>query len=83
MVVVTIEEAQKRLNELLSDVASGEEVVIYRDDVPLGRLVPVSESSVTTPEPMTLSRRSFGHFAGRMKIADDFDAPLEDFAEYM
>lgn len=30
-----------------------------------------------------LSERVFGLSKGRYKLADDFDAPLEDFKEYM
>ncbi len=47
----------------------GEDVVIARDGVPLVRLVPVADSK---PRPLL----------GLMKeiwIADDFDAPLDDF----
>jgi len=28
-------------------------------------------------------QRQWGQFAGKIKIADDFDAPLDDFKEYM
>jgi antitoxin (DNA-binding transcriptional repressor) of toxin-antitoxin stability system len=50
----------------------GEDVVIARDGVPLVRLVPVADSK---PRPLL----------GLMKeiwIADDFDAPLDDFSDY-
>jgi len=77
MVIVSIEEAQKRLPELLADVAGGEEVVISKNDVPLGRLLAMPEPTSANPV------RVFGHFAGRIQIAKDFDAPMEDFADYM
>jgi hypothetical protein len=27
--------------------------------------------------------REFGYFKGKIKLADDFDSPLEDFSAYM
>jgi antitoxin (DNA-binding transcriptional repressor) of toxin-antitoxin stability system len=76
MVVVSVEEAQKRLADLLAVVVGGEEVVNSKNDVPISRIV-----AMPTQEPYQ-SPRIFGQFAGRIHIADDFDAPLEDFAEY-
>jgi len=34
-------------------------------------------------EPEKPRRRKFGSAKGKYTMADDFDAPLEDFAEYM
>ena len=31
----------------------------------------------------TRKNREFGYFKGQIKLSDDFDAPLEDFSEYM
>jgi Protein of unknown function (DUF2281) len=33
-------------------------------------------------EPLTPKRNGFGILKGRVTIADDFDAPLEEFADY-
>jgi hypothetical protein len=33
-------------------------------------------------EPLTKKRNGFGILKGRVTIADDFDAPLEEFADY-
>jgi Protein of unknown function (DUF2281) len=44
------------------------------------------ESPAFTPpssSPSELPRRQPGSAAGELWIADDFDAPLEDFREYM
>jgi len=30
-----------------------------------------------------LKAREFGYAKGKIKLADDFDAPLNDFADYM
>jgi len=34
-------------------------------------------------EPAKPRQRKFGSAKGKYKMAEDFDAPLEDFAEYM
>jgi len=34
------------------------------------------------PEP-TRKNREFGYFKGQITLSDDFNAPLEDFSEYM
>jgi antitoxin (DNA-binding transcriptional repressor) of toxin-antitoxin stability system len=49
-------------------------VVITRDRVPVAELVPVADRK---PKP------TFGSAKGMMRMSDDFDAPLEDFQEYM
>ena len=70
MHTVSLDEAQSRLGELLDEASRGEEVVILRDDAPAVKLVP-------------MTRPGFGSYRGRIVMADDFDAPLEEFAEYM
>ncbi|HEX6797143.1 MAG TPA: DUF2281 domain-containing protein [Ktedonobacterales bacterium] len=71
---VTPEEAQQRLLELLQAAVNGESVVIAIDTMHSVRLVPVAKRH---------GKRQFGSAKGTVRIADDFDAPLEDFAEYM
>ena len=70
MHAVTIEEAKSQLPELLDEALRGEEVVILRDNAPAVKLVPAT-------------RAGFGSYKGRIIMADDFDAPLEDIADYM
>jgi antitoxin (DNA-binding transcriptional repressor) of toxin-antitoxin stability system len=72
MASISVEEAQDRLPELMDDAAEGEEVVIARADGSAFRLVPVEMA----PRPR------FGSARGLFTMADDFDAPLEDFREY-
>jgi antitoxin (DNA-binding transcriptional repressor) of toxin-antitoxin stability system len=72
MAPISVEEAQDRLPELMDDAAGGEEVVIARADGSAFRLVPIEMA----PRPR------FGSARGLFTIADDFDAPLEDFREY-
>lgn len=72
MYMVPVDEAQTRLPELIGEAAEGEEVVITRADGTAVRLVPVE------PEP----KPRFGSARGMFTMADDFDAPLDDFAPY-
>jgi prevent-host-death family protein len=71
---VNIAEAKAHLSELVQQALTGDEVVIARDGKPMVRLVPVTAK---TERALGLAR-SDGFF-----MADDFDAPLDDFAGYM
>jgi antitoxin (DNA-binding transcriptional repressor) of toxin-antitoxin stability system len=71
---VTIEEAKTNLPDLIDAAVNGEEVVIAKDEERLVKLVPV---------PYSKSRPRFGSARGLITMAEDFDAPLEDFEEYM
>jgi len=71
---VDITEAPRRLLDLIQAVEQGEEVIITRNQQPLVQLVPL---------PQPANRPQFGSARGLITIADDFDAPLEDFREYM
>ena len=73
MLRVNLAEAKARLSELIDAALAGEEVVLARRGKPLVRLQVVREGRVK-PES--------GRFKGRIRISDDFDAPLEDFREY-
>ncbi len=75
MVMVTIEEAQSTLPELIRRLSPGEEVLITEDDHPVARLV-----ATVPPQPV----RKLGTMKGTvLYMAPDFDAPLDDFREYM
>jgi antitoxin (DNA-binding transcriptional repressor) of toxin-antitoxin stability system len=73
MHTVKLKEAAGRLAELIDEVASGEEVVITRDDGATFKIIPVVP---ITPSP------KFGSAKGRVKMTEDFDEPLEDFQAY-
>jgi prevent-host-death family protein len=62
---VNVHEAKTHLSRLLERVARGEEVIISRAGKPIARLIPFAR-----PE------RVLGQDAGRVSIAEDFDAPL-------
>jgi len=66
-----VAEAKAHFSTLVRKALQGEEVVIARDNKPLLRLVPVG-----------VPTRAPGSARGRVRLADDFDAPLEDFADY-
>jgi antitoxin (DNA-binding transcriptional repressor) of toxin-antitoxin stability system len=76
MLSVTIEDAQAHLKELLAGLKPGEEIVITQDQKPVARLI---------AEGPTLSQpRKLGSMKGSvLYVAPDFDAPLEEFKEYM
>ena len=66
-------EAKTRLSELLDRVARGQTYRITKRGKPVAELRPVA-SGVRRPR--------FGRDKGRVVIADDFDAPVPDLAEY-
>jgi antitoxin (DNA-binding transcriptional repressor) of toxin-antitoxin stability system len=76
MSTVTLEEAQARLANLIDQLQPGEEIVILRDQKPVARLI--KEAKPERP------KRKSGTLKGSvLYMAPDFDAPLEDFKEYM
>ncbi len=76
MSTVTIEEAQAQLAELIEKLRPGEEVLITRDQRPVARLI-AEVKSERLP-------RKLGTLKGTvLYMAPDFDAPLDDFKEYM
>ncbi len=63
----------KKLWSLIDAALRGEPVFIERDDKAVIQLLPLKQ--VFRP-------RKAGSAKGLLKMADDFDAPLSDFAEY-
>jgi antitoxin (DNA-binding transcriptional repressor) of toxin-antitoxin stability system len=79
MTQVTIQQATEQLSSLIEAVLRGEEVVILQGDSPAVKLTPMSPGE----QPATPQAR-FGSGKGLLlHMAPDFDAPLEDFREYM
>ena len=77
MATVTIEEAQDKLVALIHTLQPDEEVVITENNRPVARLTSLSR-------PVQRAPRQPGTLRGTVKyMAPDFDAPLEDFKEYM
>jgi prevent-host-death family protein len=69
MQTVNIHEAKNQFSRLVDAAASGEEIIIAKAGKPAARLVPLERAKVT---------RRFGGLKGKVRIADDFDAPLPD-----
>ena len=75
MIEVNIHEAKTQLSRLIQAVLEGEEVIISKRNRPVARLVPLEKTKITR-------HLGWGGAEG-MWMSDDFDAPLDDFAEYM
>jgi len=73
MKVVNIHEAKTHLSRLIQEALDGEEIVIARGNEPLVRLVLVESAR---------PQRSLGWAKGQVTLAPDFDAPLDDLADY-
>lgn len=68
---VTLIEAQQQLPKLVAEAAQGESVIITQDDGPAVQLVRVASAQLYP---------RFGSARGKIKMAEDFDAFLEDFS---
>jgi len=65
---ISVYEAKTNLSRLLDRAEAGEEVIITRHGRPVARLVSMREASKRP--------RKLGVLAGRIRMRDDFDAPL-------
>ncbi len=77
MSTVTIEQAQAELPQLIEQLQRGDEIVITgSDQKPVARLIAEGQPA--------RKPRQLGTLKGTvLYMAPDFDAPLEDFKEYM
>jgi antitoxin (DNA-binding transcriptional repressor) of toxin-antitoxin stability system len=75
MTTVTIQEAQAALPDLIDKLAPGEEMVITENSEPIAKL--------TRTEAQKQWPCKAGSAKGKIWMAPDFDAPLEEFREYM
>ena len=66
MTAVNIHEAKTHLSRLVDQAVAGEEVIISKAGRPLVRLVPVGAAT----------GRRLGLLTGRIRVPDDFNAPL-------
>jgi prevent-host-death family protein len=69
MTTVNVHEAKTHLSRLLARVAGGEEIVIARGGTPVAKLTAVASHG---------ARRVPGALKGRMRLAEDIDAPLPE-----
>jgi antitoxin (DNA-binding transcriptional repressor) of toxin-antitoxin stability system len=75
MSTITLEEAQSHLGELIARLRPGEGVVIARGDQPVATL--------TRHERTSWPCRAGSAADKILWIAPDFDAPMDEFKEYM
>lgn len=67
MTQVNVHEAKTHLSRILDRVSAGEEIIIAKAGKPVARLVPFYSAG---------ARRVAGTYAGRIRMADDFDSQL-------
>jgi prevent-host-death family protein len=65
---------------LVDEARRGEEIVLTNASSPVARIVgaPFAESGRQSE-----GRPQFGYLAGKIRLAPDFDEPLDDFGPYM
>jgi prevent-host-death family protein len=67
---LNIHEAKAKLSSLVDQAARGKSIVIAKSGTPLARLGPLTE--------LRARKITFGFMKGKIRIAEDFDAPLPD-----
>jgi prevent-host-death family protein len=67
--VVNIHDAKTHLSRIVEEVAAGAEVIIAKAGKPMARLSPIA-----TPA----KAKKLGLLKGKIKVPDDFDAPLKE-----
>jgi antitoxin (DNA-binding transcriptional repressor) of toxin-antitoxin stability system len=76
MTTISIEEAQAKLPELIEQLSPGEELLIVRNQRPVAKLVGEAAASRRPRKPGSAKNVI-------LSMSEDFDAPLEDFKDYM
>jgi prevent-host-death family protein len=66
--IVDVHEANTTLSQLMEQVENGEEVLLARAGKPVARVVAIQNTG----------RRTLGQWRGRVRMSDDFDAPLPE-----
>jgi len=69
MALINIYEAKTHLSRLVDQASTGTDVIIGRSGKPLARI-----TQLNPEKPLV----QFGVLKGKVKIADDFDAPLPE-----
>jgi len=67
--IVNIHEAKTHLSRLVDEVAAGAEVIIAKAGKPMARLRPIAAP---------VRKKRLGMLKGKIKVPDDFNAPLDD-----
>jgi len=66
---VNIHEAKTQLSRLVDEVAAGAEVIIAKAGKPMARLAPIAAP---------VRKKQLGQLRGKIKVPDDFNAPLDE-----
>jgi len=66
---VNIHEAKTHLSRLVDEVAAGAEVIIAKAGKPMARLAPIAAP---------VRKKQLGQLRGKIKVPDDFNAPLDE-----
>jgi prevent-host-death family protein len=69
MKTINIHQAKTQLSRIVEEVAAGQEVIIAKAGRPVARLVPLKAAP---------KKRKLGILKGKLKIHEDFDAPLPE-----
>jgi prevent-host-death family protein len=71
---IDLDHARTQLQELVRQAARGEDVILTEGGRPVAKIIPIARAQ---------GPREFGSARGLIHMADDFDEPLEEFADYM
>lgn len=71
---IDINQAKQNFPALIEKIVSDGEVIITKNGQPVVKMVSLKK---------TKKERKFGTAKGLIKMADDFDQPIDDFKEYM
>jgi prevent-host-death family protein len=67
--IVNIHEAKTHLSRLIDEVAAGAEIIIAKAGKPTARLSPINAP---------VKKKNLGLLRGKIKVADDFNMPLDN-----
>ena len=71
---INIYQAKAQFSKLIELVQAGEKVIISKNNKPVAMLEPI---------PSAGKKRTLGTAKGQISMTPDFNAPLDDFREYM
>jgi antitoxin (DNA-binding transcriptional repressor) of toxin-antitoxin stability system len=74
MFQVNIHQAKTNLSKLIKKVINGEEVIIAKGNIPLVKMVGLKTQK---------AQRKIGSAQDSVKIAADFNEPIDDFNDYI
>lgn len=80
-IAIDISELNMTVKDLLARLKRGQEIIITSSNQPVAKLTAVSEQTVE--EVPAFKRRQSGLTTGAAWMSPDFNAPLDEFAEYM